>query len=249
VRGGGVKYNRRHVEEAVDASLKRLGTDYIDLYQTHWPERPANYFGKLGYRHDADAEWTPFEEVLEAIDGVVKAGKVRAFGASNETAWGVVAQLRIADDKGLPRVSAVQNPYGLLNRAYEVGLAEVSIREDCGLLAYSPLGFGALTGKHLDGATKPSSRQALFPEFQRYFNARAEAATRKYVDLAVESGLDPAVMALAFINMQPFLTANIVGARTTDQLAANLASADLVLPPDVLTAIEAIHAEHTYPSP
>ena len=249
VRGGDIKYNRRHIEAAVDASLARLGTDYIDLYQTHWPERPANFFGKLGYRHDAGAEWTPFAETLDVMADMVKAGKVRAFGVSNETAWGVMAQLRIADENGLPRVSAIQNPYGLLNRSFEVGLAEVAIREDCGLLAYSPLGFGALTGKHLDNATTAGSRQALFPEFQRYFNNRAEAATRKYVALAADSGLDPAVMSLAFINMQPFLTANIVGARTTEQLSANLASADLVLPPDVLTAIEAIHAEHTYPSP
>lgn len=249
VRGGDLKYDRAHLTAAVDDSLTRLGTDYIDLYQTHWPERPANYFGKLGYSHDADASWTPFEETLSVMDEIVKAGKVRAFGVSNETAWGVAAQLNLAQAQGWPRVAAIQNPYCLLNRSFEVGLAEIAIREDCGLLAYSPLGFGALTGKHLDGGTEAQSRRALYPDFTRYFNHRAEAATRAYVGLAREHGLEPAAMALAFVNSRPFLCANIVGARTVAQLEQNLASADLLLPPEVLGAIEAIHAEHTYPSP
>lgn len=249
VRDGNIKYNRAHLTAAVDASLKRLGTDYIDLYQTHWPERPANFFGKLDYDHDPDADWTPFAETLGVMDEIVKSGKVRAFGVSNETAWGVAAQLKLADDNGWPRVAAIQNPYALLNRSFEVGLAEIAIREDCGLLAYSPLGFGALTGKHLDGGTEPESRRALFPDFMRYFHARAEAATREYVALAREHGLDPAAMALAFVHSRPFVTATIIGARTLAQLEDNLATADLVLPPEVLGGIEAIHAEHSNPCP
>ncbi|MAH83946.1 MAG: aldo/keto reductase [Rhodospirillaceae bacterium TMED8] len=249
VRGGDAKYNRDHIVKAVNASLKRLGTDYIDLYYTHWPERPTNFFGKLGYTHDFEAEWTPFEETLSVMDDIVKQGKVRAFGVSNESAWGVAEQLKLAENTGWPRVATIQNPYSLLNRSFEVGLAEIAVRDECGLSAYSPLGFGALTGKYLDGGAEPNSRHALYPEFTRYFNARAETATRRYVALAQDQKLDPAQMALAFVNSRQFLTSNIIGARTITQLKTNLDSADLVLSPEVLHAIEVIHNEYSNPSP
>jgi aryl-alcohol dehydrogenase-like predicted oxidoreductase len=249
VRDGDIKFNRAHLIQAVDDSLQRLGVDAIDLYQTHWPERPTNYFGKLDYDHDPDAEWTPFTETLSVMDEIVKAGKVRAFGVSNETPWGVAAHLKLADDNAWPRVASIQNPYCLLNRSFEIGLAEMAIREECGLLAYSPLGFGALTGKHLDGATKPQSRRALFPDFMRYFHDRAEAATREYVALAQAHDLDPAQMSLAFVNSRSFLTANIIGATTLAQLQSNLAATELVLSDEVLAGIEDIHTAHPNPSP
>lgn len=248
IRGGVLNFSPKQVAEAVDLSLKRLDADYIDLYQTHWPERPANYFGRRGYTHGDDGEWTPFEEVLEGLDRQVKAGKIRAFGVSNETPWGLSKQLDIAERTGLVRAASIQNPYNLLCRLFEVGLAEVSIREECGLLAYSPLGFGALTGKYLDG-TPPGSRRALYPEYARFFKPRSVEATRKYAALARENGLEPAQMALAFVNSRQFLTSNIIGATTEKQLETNLSSEDIVLSEEILQAIEQIHADNPNPSP
>jgi aryl-alcohol dehydrogenase-like predicted oxidoreductase len=249
IRSGNLKFTREQVTEAVDLSLKRLQTDYIDLYQTHWPERTVNYFGKLDYIHDEDASFTPMEEQLEALSGQVKAGKVRAIGVSNETPWGLMKFLDIAERMGLERMASIQNPFNLICRQFEVGLSEIAIREDCGLLAYSPLAFGALTGKHLKGNTPENSRRALFPQFQRYFKPAGVKATETYVALAREHGLDPAGMALAFVNSRRFLTSNIIGATTDEQLAANLKSEDMVLTGDVLEAIEAIHAEQSNPAP
>ena len=249
IRGGDLKFTREQVAEAVDLSLRRLGTDYIDLYQTHWPERPTNFFGKLDYVHDEAADFTPMEEQLDALAAQVKAGKVRAIGVSNETPWGLMKFLEIAERMGLPRVASIQNPFNLICRQFEVGLSEIAIREDCGLLAYSPLAFGALTGKYLNGNTPEGSRHALFPRFQRYFKSAGVKATEAYVALAQEHGLDPAGMALAYVNSRPFLTATILGATTEEQLSANLASEDMTLADEVVEGIEAIHAQHANPAP
>ncbi len=249
IRDGDLKFNRTHLTQAVEDSLRRLGIECIDLYQTHFPERPANYFGKLGYAHDETAAWTPYEETLAAMEELIAAGKVRAFGVSNETAWGLMALLGLSEQNGHPRVAAIQNPYSLINRAFEVGLAEPAIREDCGLLAYSPLGFGALTGKYLDGAPPEGSRQALYPAFTRNFKPKGIEATARYVALARAHGLEPSQMALAWVHAQRFLTSTIIGATSLDQLKSNLRSEALVLSDEVIAGIEAIHAEIPNPAP
>jgi len=248
IRDGQLKHNRAHIVEALDASLKRLQTDWIDLYQLHWPERPTNYFGQLGYRHQ-DSDFTPIEETLEALDEQVKAGKIRYIGLSNETPWGTMKFLQLAEKRGWPRSVSIQNPYNLLNRSFEVGLAEIAIREQCGLLAYSPLAFGMLSGKYANGARPANARISLFSRFSRYTNAQAEAACARYVALAREHGLDPAQMALAFVTAQPFVTSNIIGATSLEQLDSNLASTELKLSAEVLAGIEAIHKDHPNPAP
>lgn len=249
IRGGDLKFTRAQVAEAVDNSLKRMSTDVIDLYQTHWPERSANYFSKRGYTHDPDdTDWTPIAEVVAAMEEQVQAGKIRAFGVSNETPWGVMEHLRQGGE-GSARVATIQNPYNLLNRTFEIGLAEMAIREDVGLFAYSPLGFGALTGKYLDGPAPKGSRLDLFPDFKRHFKPRGVEATRRYVELAKQHGLDPTVMALAFVNTRPFLTSNIIGATTEEQLITNISSDDVTLSEEVLAAIDEIHEDIPNPAP
>ena len=249
IRGGRTRFDRAHIQAALDASLKRLRTDYLDLYQLHWPERSTNYFGKLGFEPAQADEFTPIAETLQALDAQVQAGKVRHIGLSNETPWGVMRFLQAAEQLGLARMVSVQNPYSLLNRSYEVGLAEISWRERCGLLAYSPLGFGVLSGKYLDAAQPPGARLTLFPDYTRYSSPAAQSATARYVALAREQGLDPAQMALAFVNGRPFLTSTIIGATSMQQLESNIASIDVELPAQVLDEIEAIHGEHPNPSP
>jgi len=250
IRDGQMRFDREQIRRAVDGSLKRLQTDYIDLYQTHWPERPSNYFGKLGYEHDDnEADWTPFEETLEAVADEIKAGRIRAFGVSNESAWGLMAQLRLSKAGSLPRVASVQNAYSLICRQFEVGLAEAAIRERCGLLAYSPLAFGALSGKYLDGDPPAGSRIQRFPSFQRYFKPNAVEATATYVKLARDHGLSPTQMAIAFVRSRRFATSTIIGATTLDQLRDNLGAGELVLPADVLAAIEAVHMSNPNPGP
>ncbi len=249
IRDGQLKFNREHIVAALDASLQRLQTDWIDLYQLHWPERSTNFFGKLGYQHTQDQLDTPLQETLQVLDEQVKAGKIRHVGLSNETPWGTMKFLGLADSGNLPRPVSIQNPYNLLNRTFEVGLAEVAIREQCGLLAYSPLAFGMLSGKFENGARPEGSRLALFSRFTRYANEQAVAATTRYVELAREHGLDPAQMALAFVTAQPFVTSNIIGATSLEQLDSNLASIDLVLSEDVLAGIEAIHKAQPNPAP
>lgn len=248
-RGGKARLDRPNIEAAIDASLKRLQTEYLDLYQLHWPDRKTNFFGKLGYVHAPDDDPVPIEETLAVLADLVKAGKVRHIGLSNETAWGTMKFLQIAEARGLPRVVSVQNPYSLLNRSFEVGLAEVAIRERAGLLAYSPLAFGMLSGKYSGGAQPADARLTRYPHYDRYSNPQARAATDRYVALAREHDLDPAQMALAYVNSRPFVTANIIGATDMEQLRSNIASIDLELPPAVLEGIEAIHTEHPYPSP
>ncbi|MCD6007160.1 MAG: NADP(H)-dependent aldo-keto reductase [Pseudomonadota bacterium] len=246
---GGAQLTREHIQQAIDASLQRLQTDYVDLYQLHWPARSVNIFGQLGYTPESDEDATPLEETLTALKELVDAGKVRAIGLSNDTPWGVMRCLQLADTLGLPRVASVQNPYNLLNRSFEVGLAEIAHRENVGLLAYSPLAFGVLSGKYLGGARPAGGRITLFERFSRYTSEAAEQATRAYVDIAHRNGLDPAQMALAFVNSRPFLTSNIIGATTLEQLDSNIASEDLVLSQAVLDEIEAVHRRISNPSP
>ncbi len=244
------RFDRRNIEAALEASLGRLNTDYLDLYQLHWPERRTNFFGSLGYTHRDGEVFTPFEEVLGILDDLIKAGKVRHVGLSNESAWGAMSYLGLAERTGLPRMASIQNPYSLLNRSFEVGLAEVAIREDCGLLAYSPLAMGTLSGKYLNGARPPGARATLFPErCKRYFGDRVARSTEAYVALARDHGLDPARMAIAFVAGQRFVTSAIIGATSLDQLESNIASIDLTLSEEVLDGIEAIHDAFPYPAP
>lgn len=249
IRGGRTRFDRHHLQAALDASLARLQTDRIDLYQLHWPERSTNFFGRLGFAPGEADYFTPVTETLAALQEFVQAGKIRHIGLSNETPWGIMRFVQVADGQGLPRVVSVQNPYSLLNRSYDVGAAEVSWRESCGLLAYSPLGFGVLSGKYLDGARPAGSRLCLYPDYTRYSSPAAGRATAQYAELARRHGLDCAQMALAYVNSRPFLTSTIIGATTLEQLASNIASSDLTLPAEVLEGIEAIHEAHPNPSP
>lgn len=249
IRGGGNRLDRANIQAAVDGSLRRLGTDVIDLYQVHWPDRQANYFGQLGFQAPQNDPAVPIEETLEALHELVQAGKVRHIGVSNETPWGTLRYLQLAEQNGWSRLVSIQNPYSLLNRSFEIGLAEIAHREQVGLLAYSPLGFGVLSGKYLDGQRPEGGRLTLFPHYERYSNPQAQAATRAYVELARKHGLDPAQMALAYVTSRPFVTANIIGATTLTQLQSNLASRDLTLSDDLLAEIEAIHRQHPNPSP
>lgn len=241
------RLNHKHITAALEASLKRLKTDYVDLYQLHFPDRSVNAFGQLGYVHMPEEQSIPFEETLGVLQDLVEAGKIRHIGVSNETPYGVMSYLNLAQTKHYPRIQSVQNPYSLLNRSYEIGLAEVSIRQQCGLLAYSPLGMGVLSGKYVGGKMPEGSRLQLFPYFQRYSKANGERATETYVKIAQGAGLDPAQMALAFVNQQSFVTSNIIGATTMEQLKSNIASINVKLSPDVLAAIDIIH--HDIPNP
>ena len=246
---GGPKLNSAHIKQACEDSLWRLGVDCIDLYQVHWPDRKTNFFGQLGYTETDVEQGTPIAETLQALAELQQAGKIRHIGLSNETPWGLSTYLRLAEKHGWPRVISVQNPYNLLNRSYEIGLAEFAPREQVGLLAYSPLAFGVLSGKYLHGARPDGARLTLFQRFARYTNAQAEAATLAYVELATEHGLSPAQMALAFINAQPFVRSNLIGATSMPQLEENLAVIEKRLSPELLKAIDAIHTRHPNPAP
>lgn len=248
VRDGRARLNRKHIVAAIDASLKRLQTDVIDLYQMHWPDRNTNFFGQLEYRHDPDPTATPIAETLSVLKDLVATGKVRCIGISNETPWGMMQYLRAGEVLDAPRIVSIQNPYNLLNRSFEVGLSECCHNEAVDLLAYSPLGFGVLTGKYLDKAPA-GARLNLFPHYQRYSNDNAIAATTAYVELAREHGLSPAQMALAFVNSRPFVAVNIIGATGLQQLEENLKSSELALSDQVLDGIETIHQRNTNPSP
>ena len=212
-RGGGNRLDRRNIEQAVEDSLRRLRTDYIDLYQLHWPDRRVPSFGARGLsRIDDDADTVPIEETLSILADLVRAGKIRHFGVSNETAWGVAEYLRLAREKDLPRVASIQNAYNLLNRTFEQGLSEFALREDVGLLAYSPLAGGNLTGKYLGGRIPEGSRRDVARQFLRYDLPGQPVASARYVAIAHAHGLDPAELALAFVNSRPFVTSTIIGA-------------------------------------
>ncbi len=232
----------KSVEEACNASLKRLGTDYIDLYQVHWPDRAVSVFGSnpTVFRQVSAPE-IPIAETLGALARLVEAGKVRHIGLSNESAWGAMTWLKESEAKRLPRVQSIQNAYSLVNRTFEVNLAEVAMREDLGLLAYSSLAQGYLTGKYRDGALPEGTRKTLYNRLQRYEKPGAAEAIHAYVDLAAELGLDPAQMALAFVTSRPFVTATIIGASRMEQLKTDIASIDVRITPEVEERIDALH--------
>jgi aryl-alcohol dehydrogenase-like predicted oxidoreductase len=247
----GAPLDRDGILQAVEGSLSRLQTDYLDLYQIHWPNRDTNFFGKLGYGNAAanDDSERQIHEILSTLGELCADGRVKTIGISNETPWGVMQYLQLAAEYELPRVVSIQNPYNLLNRSFEIGLSEIAIREQVGLLAYSPLAFGMLSGKYCGGARPEGARITLFERFQRYNKPESEAAMEEYVALANKHGLDPAQMALAFINRQPFVTSNIIGATTMAQLRSDIESAQLALSDEVLAGIEAIHQRHPNPAP
>lgn len=250
IRGDDNSLNKANITEAIEGNLRRLKTDYLDLYQLHWPDRKANFFGQLDYIHKTEELPVPFEESLEALDSLKKQGKIRHYGISNETAWGAMKWLQTSGNMGLKPMVSIQNPYSLLNRSYEIGLAEVSHREKISLLAYSPLAFGVLSGKYLNGQRPKGTRLDLFGNhFTRYLKGNAGIATEKYCKLAKKHGLDPAQMALAFVNQRSFMTSNIIGATTLEQLKSNIGSVDVKLDKEVLEGIEMIHKAYTNPAP
>ncbi|XP_060085179.1 protein tas-like [Ylistrum balloti] len=249
VRNGKTHPNRKQILQAIDGSLKRLKTDYIDLYQIHWPDRTTNFFGQLNYEHQADETPIQITETLECLNELVQQGKVRYIGISNETPWGMMQYIKLSEINQLQRIQSIQNPYNLLNRSFEIGLSEISLREQIGLLAYSPLGFGVLSGKYLAAKKPKQARLSCFPNYQRYSNKQAQQATKAYVELAKTYHIDPAQMALAYVNSRPFVTSTIIGATTLDQLRANIASINLSLPSEVLQKIEAIHQKTPNPAP
>ena len=250
IREGAEKlgFDKKNMNAAIDASLQRLQTDYIDLYQLHWPERKVPRFGKLDFEYDPhDNEWTQIEEVLENLNDLVKVGKIRYVGLSNETPWGVMKFLQVAKEKSLPRMMSIQNAYSLVNRVYDIANSEVSIRENCGLLAYSPLAGGRLSGKYINQQPK-NARYTLWPKrFDRHHTVRGEKAIAKYVDLAKKYNIAPSTFANAYVNDRPFVTSNIIGATTIEQLRENIDSIDITLSNEILHEIEDIHLSDPNP--
>ena len=241
-------FSKKSIIEAVELSLKNLQTDYIDLYQMHWPERVMNMFQKRGLQ-EIDASWQySFLDILHVFDGLIKEGKIKHIGVSNENPYGVMRYLMESEKHNLPRIVSIQNPYSLLNRLYEVGLSEITMREDVGLLAYSPLGFGFLTGKYLDGM-QSEYRMAMFPNFKRYTNENCYKATQLYKELAEANAMTLTQMAMAFVNQQDFVTSTIIGATTLAQLKEDIDAFDTILTPEILSKIEAIQELIPNPAP
>ena len=252
IRDGKTRFVADEISAAIDQSLSRLQTDYIDLYQLHWPQRPTNFFGKLGYGNAEAAEdraVTDLEETLTALQDEIKKGRIRYIGLSNETPWGTMKFLHLAEKLGLSKFVSVQNPYNLLNRTYEIGMSEIAHYEGVGLLAYSPLAFGYLTGKFRHGARPANARVTLFSRFSRYSNPQSEWATEQYAQLAEQHGLSLTQLALAFIKQQFFVTSTIIGATNLDQLKENIQAFEVDLSEEVLKGIEDIHRQQPNPAP
>ena len=242
-------FSKEALNEAVNASLKRLKTDYIDLYQLHWPERSTNYFGQRNYTHDPNDSWEDnFREVLTTLESLIKEGKLRHIGISNEKAWGTMRYLEESKRHDLPKMITIQNPYSLLNRTFEGDLAEIAMREEIGLLPYSPMAFGVLSGKYIKGNAEANSRLKLFPRFDRYSNNNCTEATKRYMKIAEDNGLSLAQMALAFVNERPFVTSNIIGATSIEQLEENIGSIEITLSEDILKAIDQVHEDIPNPA-
>ena len=252
IRDGQTRFIASEIQSALDGSLKRLQTDYIDLYQLHWPQRPTNFFGTLGYNNEQahfNHNMTPLVETLEALSAEVKKGRIRHIGLSNETPWGTMKFLQLSKELGLEKIVSVQNPYSLLNRTYEIGMSEIAHHEGIGLLAYSPLAFGYLTGKYRHGARPKAGRITKFSRFTRYSNPQSDWATEQYALLAEKHGLTLTQLALAFIKHQFFVTSTIIGATTMQQLKENIQAFDVDLSEEVLQGIEAIHRQQPNPAP
>lgn len=252
IRDGQTRFTAAEISSAIDGSLKRLQSDYIDLYQLHWPQRPTNFFGKLGYGNteaQQDTEITALEETLSALSDEIKKGRIRYIGLSNETPWGTLKFLHLAEKLGLEKFVSVQNPYSLLNRTYEIGMSEIAHYENVGLLAYSPLAFGYLTGKFRHGARPENARVTLFSRFSRYSNPESEWATEQYAQLAERHGLTLTQLSLAFIKQQFFVTSTIIGATNLDQLKENIQAFEIDLSAEVLQGIEDIHRQQPNPAP
>ncbi|MGB0467296.1 MAG: NADP(H)-dependent aldo-keto reductase [Pontibacterium sp.] len=244
-----ITLDRANIREAVTNSLRRLQTDYIDLYQLHWPDRATNFFGQLNYQHQPEKDGTPILETLEVLNDLVEEGLIRHIGLSNESAWGTMKFLQLAEQHRLPKTVSVQNPFNLLNRTAEIGLTEVLQRESVSLLPYSPLAFGVLSGKYIGGARPEGARITRYPAYGRYFTEQGQQAVEAYVALAHQYGIEPAMMALAWVNHRPYVTANIIGATTMAQLRANIKSADLTLSDELLAEIDKIHCRFPNPCP
>ncbi|RPG93897.1 MAG: aldo/keto reductase [Candidatus Pelagibacter sp. TMED263] len=250
IRGGGNNFTEKKIGEAIDNSLKRLKTDYIDLYQLHWPERSTNCFGRREFKiNNNEGEWNNFENVLLALEKFIKSGKIRYIGMSNETPFGLSKYLEISKNKKLPRMMSVQNPYSLVNRTYEIGMSEISIREKCGLLVYYPLASGALSGKYRNGQMPKDARMTLFKGWERMINPLAMKAYDEYFNLSKEINITMVQLAQAFVNSRPFVTSNIIGATTMDQLKENIGSIDIELSEEVLEKINIIHNNNPNPAP
>ena len=250
IRGGGNNFDEKKIGEAIDGSLKRLKTDYIDLYQLHWPERSTNFFGRRDYLfNNKEGNWNSFESILEALKKYIKSGKIRYIGMSNETPYGLSRYLEISKNKGAPRMMSVQNPYNLVNRTYEIGMSEISIREKCGLLVYYPLAAGGLSGKYRNGKMPDDSRMALFKGWERHLNPLAMKAYDEYFKLAKNLNLTMVQLAQSFVNSRPFVTSNIIGATTMDQLKENVESINIDFTDEMMDRVNEIHNNNPNPSP
>ncbi len=251
IRGGGLQFTEKNISSAIENSLKRLKTDYIDLYQLHWPERKTNFFGKLGYEHkDNNENWNSFEQILITLEKFIKQGKIRYIGLSNETSWGLSKFLELSKQKKLPKMMSVQNAYSLLTRTYEIGLAEISIREKSGLLAYSPLAGGFLSGKYRNSNLPEKSRQKLFGKYYtRYTKPHVSNIIEKYFNISKKYNLNFAQMSIKFCEIQKFITSTIIGATTMEQLKTNIESVNVVLNKEVIKEINDVHLIHSNPCP